>query len=159
LSFEETFEKDNVFVSMRFPYTYGYNEALLKKLAEDYSWVKVHTIGRSKQLRFLRAVQIGEPFDREGKQKPTVVVYAREHGNEHDTSHLAEGAIRFLVSDNLEAVKARMDFCFIIIPLLDPDGAVEGKYDNITNILGRQVAGSGFVCGVVQTMDGRRQKN
>jgi hypothetical protein len=132
MSFEETFEQDNVFVSMRFPYTYGYNEAFLTELAQDFPWVKVHNVGKSKEGRNLRVVQIGEGVDREGKQKPTVVVYAREHGNEHDTSFAAEGAIRFLVSDEDAAIEARLNLCFIVIPLLDPDGASGGKYNNIT---------------------------
>jgi hypothetical protein len=133
LSFEETFEQDKVFVSMRFPYTYGYNEAFLTKLAQDFPWVKVHNVGKSKEGRNLRVVQIGEGVDRKGNQKPTAVIYAREHGNEHDTSHVVEGAIRSLVSDDDVAIKARSNFCFILIPLLDPDGATNGKYDSITD--------------------------
>jgi hypothetical protein len=132
MSFEGTFEQDAVFISMRFPYTYGYNEAFLKQLVQDHPWVKVYNVGKSKEGRNLQIVQIGEGLDREGKQKPTVVIYAREHGNEHDTSHAAEVAIRFLVSNDLVSVKARINFCFIVIPMVDPDGATAGKYANAT---------------------------
>jgi hypothetical protein len=48
MSFEETFEQDTVFISMRFPYTYGYNEAFLNQLAQDHPWVKAHNVGKSK---------------------------------------------------------------------------------------------------------------
>ena len=65
-------------------------------------------------------------------QKPTIIIYAREHGNEQDSSFAAEGAIRFLASDELDAVKARLSHCFLVIPLLDPDGAVSAKYNNVS---------------------------
>jgi hypothetical protein len=138
LSFEETFGKDHVFVSMRFPYSYGYNEAfltkLVPKLAGDYPWCQVQELGKSKEKRALRIVQIGQEFHEDGQTpKPTVLIYAREHGNEHDTSHVAEGAIRFLLSKDEQAAKIRERVCFLIIPLVDPDGATDGKYDNVTN--------------------------
>lgn len=133
MSFEETFEQDTVFVSMRFPYTYGYNEAFLKQLKDEVSHAAVWNVGESKEGRNLWVLQVGDAFDKDGDAKPTVVIYGREHGNEQDSSIVAEGAIRFLVSDNADAVAARTKFCFLIIPLLDPDGAVAAKYDNIAD--------------------------
>jgi predicted component of type VI protein secretion system len=130
-SFEQTFEKDSVYVAMRVPYTYGYNEKFME-LLEETGGAKVITVGKSKEGRNLRLVKISNGEDAE-KRQPCVLIYAREHGYEADSSFVAQGALLFLLSDEPQAREIRSKFTFLIIPMLDPDGAFAGAYENLTD--------------------------
>ena len=127
--FRQQLDKD-AYVCMRYPYTPGYNQRYLDSLINNPS-VKVVTIGASKEGRPLRLVKIGEGGETEEKNKPCVVIYAREHADEQDGSWAAQGAIEFLISDAPEARQIREKFTFLVIPLLDPDGAAIGIYQHI----------------------------
>jgi murein tripeptide amidase MpaA len=39
-----------------------------------------------------------------------------------------EGLIKFLVSDDMAAIKLRDKFVFKIVPMLNPDGVIVGNY-------------------------------
>jgi hypothetical protein len=126
--FVRTYETDGEYLAMRPPYTPKYNEAYLKSL-EDRPGVKVIEVGKSKQGRPLQIVQIGEG---DPKKAPCVVIYAREHANEQDSSWAVWGAIEHVLQDSERANALRKSFTFLFIPLLDTDGAAASKYEVIT---------------------------
>ncbi len=129
LRLRQRFEEDRAWLAMKYPYTCDYNESFLDRLAKlRSSSVKVMEIGRSKEGRPIRLVKIGRGGE---DRKPCVLLYAREHPTEHDTSWVAEGAILFLLSNTREARAIRERFTFLVIPVLDPDGAVRSRYRNI----------------------------
>jgi hypothetical protein len=132
-SFEQTFEKDTAFVAMRAPYLPSYNDNLFAELQKN-PLAKVVKIGATKEGRALWLTQIGEAREANGGEaRPTVLIYGREHGNEHDTSFVAEGALQFLLSDVAEAKAIREKFCFLVMPLVDADGCAAGKYENMVD--------------------------
>ena len=59
-----------------------------------------------------------------------VVVFltARVHPGESNASWIMQGMIDFLTSDLAEAVQLRERFIFKIIPMLNPDGVINGNY-------------------------------
>jgi hypothetical protein len=59
------------------------------------------------------------------------VLYGREDGTEPDGSWAAEGAIEFLAARSDEARRLREAMTFLIIPMLDPDGAAASQYKNV----------------------------
>jgi hypothetical protein len=72
--------------------------------------------------------------------KKVVWLMARQHAWETGTSWVAEGAVRFLLSNDTEAAWIRRSTVFKVIPLFDMDGAAEGAvrfnangYDNNRN--------------------------
>ena len=72
--------------------------------------------------------------------KKTVWLMARQHAWETGTSWVADGAVRFLLSNDPEAARIRRATIFRVIPLFDMDGAAEGAvrfnangYDNNRN--------------------------
>jgi len=132
-SFEQTFEKDTAFVAMRAPYLPSYNDNLFAEL-QKHPLAKMVKLGATKEGRPLWLTQIGEAREADGgAARATVLVYAREHGNEHDTSFVAEGALQFLLSDTPEAKAIREKYCFLVIPLLDADGCASGVYENVVD--------------------------
>src|SRR5690606_2402445 len=115
--------------ALKVPYTPAYNEAYLATL-KDRDGVEVIEVGRSKKNRPLRVVKIGTG---DPKVTPCVLIYAREHANEQDSSWAARGAIEHLLADTPGSQRLRSQFTFLIIPMLDPDGAAKGRYDSITS--------------------------
>ena len=74
-------------------------------------------------------------FDPNNTSKPTVFLSARVHPGESNASFMIQGAIDFLLQkNNKEAKLLRETFIFKIIPMLNPDGVVNGHYR--TNFVG-----------------------
>lgn len=132
VSLVQRFEEDSVYVAMRAPYTPKLAEAFAARL-EGNALAQVITVGQSEGGRPLQMVKIGGGSDGEERSKLCVVMYAREHGNEQDTSWLVQGAIEFLISDDPVAQSLRERFTFLMIPMLDPDGAADGVYKHMTD--------------------------
>jgi murein tripeptide amidase MpaA len=57
-----------------------------------------------------------------------VVLTGRIHPGESNGSWMLKGAIDFLTSDAPEAELLRDNFVFKIIPMLNPDGVINGNY-------------------------------
>lgn len=61
-------------------------------------------------------------------QRPYQVITARVHPGESNASWVMKGTLEFLVSSDPVAKLLRENFIFKIIPMLNPDGVVNGKY-------------------------------
>lgn len=129
LRLTQRFDEDSAWVAMKYPYTCEYAEKFSELISRRGGICDVAEIGRSKEGRPIKLVKIGKGGE---DRKPCVLIYAREHPTEHDTSWVAEGAMLFLLSNAPEARAIRQRFTFLVIPILDPDGAVGSKYVNIT---------------------------
>lgn len=143
LCFELKMPEDRVWIAMRYPYTPGYNEAYMASLSGRPN-VEVIEIGKSKSGRPLHVVKVSGGEDAE-RENPCIVMYAREHASEQDPSWLVQGVIEAAAGDtpgNKTSV-ATIDpsrTTYLLIPLLDPDGASAGEFDRITDtfVEGRQ---------------------
>jgi hypothetical protein len=67
------------------------------------------------------------PFEVDQK-KEGVVISARIHPGESNASWMMKGVIDFLVSSDPAASELRDKFVFKIIPMLNPDGVINGNY-------------------------------
>ena len=62
-------------------------------------------------------------------QRKGVILTARVHPGESVGSWMMKGALDFLVdSDSVEAEYLRQNFVFKVIPMLNPDGVINGNY-------------------------------
>jgi len=143
LSFVQRFDSDSVYIAMRVPFTPGYNERYLRSLTGN-SRVSIVEVGRSMRDRPLLLAKIGAGGENAERTKPCVLVYAREHADEQDCSWAAQGVIEYLLSDQPAAANLRERFTFLVIPMLDPDAAVESVHQAITAsfYMGRRTAES-----------------
>jgi murein tripeptide amidase MpaA len=62
------------------------------------------------------------------KDKKEVFITSRVHPGETPSSFVCEGIISFLISNCEEAKRLRDYFVFKIIPMLNPDGVINGNY-------------------------------
>lgn len=62
----------------------------------------------------------------EQKQKKGVIISGRVHPGESNASWMMKGTIDYLISD--QARDLRKQFIFKIIPMINPDGVINGNY-------------------------------
>lgn len=62
------------------------------------------------------------------KSKKGILVTARVHPGEPQSSFAAEGFMTFLLSNEDEAKQLRRNFVFYIVPMLNPDGVIQGNH-------------------------------
>ncbi|MCI0364984.1 MAG: M14-type cytosolic carboxypeptidase, partial [Phycisphaerales bacterium] len=106
------------------PYTLRHLNSLIGSVRQ-HPHLTVREIGRSVESRPLHLLTVTNPFSAEETRK-TIWLMARQHAWEAGTSWVAEGAIRFLLSDDPEAKRLRERSVFQIIPMGDPDGVFHG---------------------------------
>lgn len=51
---------------------------------------------------------------------------ARVHPGECNASWVMQGALQYLLSDSLPVVRARDQYVFKIVPMLNPEGVING---------------------------------
>jgi Zinc carboxypeptidase len=130
LSFSYTFNHSNdiVFFSYCLPYTVTRLQNTLRSLAKSDSGVKYMRrtlLGRSLAGNRIEAVTITDRSVPDEKKRFAVVT-ARTHPGETSGSFAVEGLLKWLLSD--EGNKCRRTFSFKIIPMINPDGVVNGNY-------------------------------
>ena len=57
-----------------------------------------------------------------------IIISARVHPGESNSSFIMEGIIEFVLSNEKEARILRDNYVFKIIPILNPDGVIVGNY-------------------------------
>jgi hypothetical protein len=98
------------------PYT---ARRLNKLLADTSPRLKRESIGRTVRGRDIPLLTIG-------RGTRTIWLMARQHAWETGTSFAADGAVRYLVSDDPWAVRLRQEATVKVLPMFDPDGVAEG---------------------------------
>ena len=118
-------DADRVWVAHVPPYTPADLARLLADLAR-HPHVVIEVVGKTAQGRDLHLVTVTDPDVRD-EQKRSLWLMARQHAWEAGTSHVAEGALRFLTSDDPRAREIRRAGVFRFTPMVDVDGCAEGK--------------------------------
>ncbi len=129
-------ERSRMWIAHTVPYTH---RELDRLLAGTLAQKRVETIGKSVHNRAIPLVTVTDPAVPESRKK-VVWLVARQHAWETGTSWVVDGALRFLLSGDSEAVRLRKSMVFKVAPMFDPDGVAEGAvrfnangYDNNRN--------------------------
>ena len=69
----------------------------------------------------------GDPGEEKSKKKG-VFLSARIHPGESNSSWMMKGILEFLTGNSKEAQVLRNNFVFKIIPMINPDGVINGNY-------------------------------
>ena len=69
--------------------------------------------------------------------KQYVIIAARVHAGETNSSYVAHGLIKFLLSTSIIANMLRDKFIFKIIPMINPDGVILGN--NRASFIGKDL--------------------
>ena len=135
LSFVYEFQhaNDKVFFAYNYPYTYTMLQEFLQNIERDSS--KRHIFRRVKLCNTL-AGNVCDLLTITGKtasmsemnSRKVVVISARVHPGETVGSWMMHGLIEFLTGTSPEARVLRNHFIFKLVPMLNPDGVINGNY-------------------------------
>lgn len=136
LTFTYTFEcLDEVYVASCYPYTYSDLQKYLSNLQKDErksKYIRRKLLCKSLYRNRCEILTISSPSSplnyEANKSKPVVVVFGRVHPGESNGSYVVEGLIDFLVSDCAEANAVLSLYTFKVVPMLNPDGVINGNY-------------------------------
>jgi hypothetical protein len=109
-------------------YLHPYPLSRIRELETEIArspFARIETIGTSSQGRPLTMVTVTN-FERPDGGKKVIWLIGRQHAWETDTSFVMEGALRAIVSDDVEARRMRDEVIFHFVPTMDPDGCVNG---------------------------------
>jgi hypothetical protein len=118
-------EGDSIWLATAPPYPYSRNVRLLEEIAQS-PHARVEVVGRSVLGRELSVVTVTDVATPDAGKK-TIWLQARDHAWESPTSFVAEGALKFAVSDDPEARALREKFILVFTPMVDPDGCALGR--------------------------------
>ncbi|XP_028412237.1 cytosolic carboxypeptidase 2-like isoform X3 [Dendronephthya gigantea] len=125
--------KDRCYFAHCYPYTYTDLQEYLSKLCKDpcrSQYCKQRTLTRTLAGNFVYLMTITSPSKcpLEAKRKRAIVLTARVHPGESNSSWMMKGLLDYLTSDTLDAKLLRDTFVFKVIPMLNPDGVIVGNY-------------------------------
>lgn len=116
-------QADSLWIAHTPPYTNEHLE-LLRRKARGHPAFREQIIGMTPKGRPMLLWTITDPAP--SAQRKVVWLMARQHSWESGTSWVAEGLIRFLLSNDPEAAAIRRGAVFQILPMCDPDGVARG---------------------------------
>jgi hypothetical protein len=117
-------QANRVWIARQPPYTTAHLAALLAD-AGKHPHTRQRTVGKTVEGRPMVLLTITDPATPEA-DKNVVWLMARQHSWESGTSWVAEGVIRYLLSDDPGARRIRQACVFQIFPMADPDGVARG---------------------------------
>ncbi|VDM42669.1 unnamed protein product [Toxocara canis] len=125
---------DICYIAYHFPYTYSFLQASLEYMTgrlskADSAYMRVDKLcdtlaGNAVPLITITATGSREEVDR----REVVVLSARVHPGESNASWMMHGVIEFLLGSSANATELRDNFVFKLIPMLNPDGVINGSH-------------------------------
>jgi murein tripeptide amidase MpaA len=64
----------------------------------------------------------------EQEHKKFIILFARVHPGETNSSFMMHGFLKFILSNHADAKELRKKFVFKIVPIVNPDGVIGGNY-------------------------------
>ncbi|XP_010830477.1 PREDICTED: cytosolic carboxypeptidase 4 isoform X1 [Bison bison bison] len=141
LTFAVTFPhaEDACYLAYHYPYTYSalltHLDILEKSVNHKQVYFRQEVLcqtlgGNSCPLVTITAMPESNSADHleQFRQRPYQVITARVHPGESNASWVMKGTLEFLVSSDPVARLLRENFIFKIIPMLNPDGVINGNH-------------------------------
>ena len=136
LTFEHTFEKANdlCYFAYCHPYTYTDLRSYLKELELSKKHLKVlrrDTLCKTLAGNRCEVLTITDPSPspEDITNKVAVVITARVHPGETNSSWMMQGILEFLCRKDDEVSRSlRRNYVFKIVPMMNPDGVINGNY-------------------------------
>uniref|UniRef100_A0A3B4FT12 tubulin-glutamate carboxypeptidase n=1 Tax=Pundamilia nyererei TaxID=303518 RepID=A0A3B4FT12_9CICH len=139
LTFTITFKhsEDVCYLAYHYPYTYSALMAHLKILQKSVDPAKVFfkqqtlcstLAGNSCPIVTITACPVSRRWKdlHQMRNRPYIVLTSRVHPGESNASWVMKGTLEFLCSNDLVAQSLREAFVFKVIPMLNPDGVING---------------------------------
>lgn len=133
-TFEASDDNDTIYLAYCFPYTYTMLNTDLHRLESDPNrsrYVRRRTLCRTlagNACDMLSITDYEEGSPDEMRSRKGIVYTARVHPGESNSSWIMRGLLDFLTGPSDIARQLRRQFIFKCVPMLNPDGVVNGNY-------------------------------
>ncbi len=124
-TFTETFTANDVQIATFFPFSTGSMSDLVDT-ADANPWVVKTVLGSSNQGRDIDLLTVTNPAI-PSVEKTVVYIVGRQHAAETSSSHMLQGLIEFLLTDEVYAAGFRDAYTWHIVPFANPDGVYLGN--------------------------------
>ncbi|XP_053321137.1 cytosolic carboxypeptidase 3 [Spea bombifrons] len=124
---------DTCYFAYSYPYTYSNLQDYLAGIATDpkkSKCCKIRLLCQSLAGNMVYVLTITNPNATtiERKKKKAVIVTARVHPGETNSSWVMKGFLDFILSPHKDACRLRDAFVFKVVPMLNPDGVIVGNH-------------------------------
>ncbi|XP_078526224.1 cytosolic carboxypeptidase 3 isoform X2 [Lissotriton helveticus] len=125
--------QDTCYFAHCYPYTYSNLQSYLADIASDperSKFCKIRVLCQSLARNMVYVLTITNPStsDEEVKRKKAVILTARVHPGETNSSWMMKGFLDYILSSKKDACLLRDNFIFKVVPMLNPDGVIVGNY-------------------------------
>ncbi|KAK6472507.1 cytosolic carboxypeptidase 2-like isoform X3 [Huso huso] len=126
-------ENDTCYFAHCYPYTYSDLQRYLAEVSSDplkSQYCKFRVLCRSLAGNVVYILNITSPSSPQHANavKKAVVVTARVHPGETNSSWMMKGFLDFILGSSNDAQLLRDMFVFKVVPMLNPDGVIVGNY-------------------------------
>ncbi|XP_058047776.1 cytosolic carboxypeptidase 3 isoform X4 [Ahaetulla prasina] len=132
-TFQFPHDRDTCYFAHCYPYSYSNLQDYLSAIARDprrSKFCKIRILCHSLARNIVYVLTITNPlqdFNKE-KCKSAVILTARVHPGETNSSWMMKGFLDYLLGDSDNAQLLRDTFIFKVVPMLNPDGVIVGNY-------------------------------
>jgi hypothetical protein len=136
------YNTETIYFSYCFPYTFSDLQKYLSKLKglRLDKMLRIESIGESlsgNKLHMLLITNFDSSFEQIA-HRPAVILTSRVHPGESNSSFVIQGVIDFLIdTKNPTSNELRKKFIFKIVPMLNPDGVINGNFR--TSLIGKDL--------------------
>ncbi|XP_072107473.1 cytosolic carboxypeptidase 3-like [Mobula birostris] len=132
-TFQFPHDSDTCYFAHCYPYSYSDLQDYLLDVATDpvkSSYCKTRVLCRSLAGNMVYLLTVTNPSEspEAAARKKAVVLTARVHPGESNSSWVMKGFLDHLLGDSADAHLLRDTFLFKIVPMLNPDGVIVGNY-------------------------------
>jgi hypothetical protein len=124
LTFSQHFKSEPVWIAYAHPYSYSHYQSFLSSIDQS-DHVSIEIIAKTKEDREINLITITNT-ESLIENKKTILLMAMQHAGEDAGGYFMEGLVNFLLSENAEAVEARNNFVYKLVPMMNPDGIFNG---------------------------------
>ncbi|XP_075711946.1 cytosolic carboxypeptidase 3 isoform X2 [Rhinoderma darwinii] len=124
---------DTCYFAHCYPYTYSNLQDYLAGIANDperskYCKIRVLCHSLAGNIVYVLTITNLSPATEEPKKKKAVILTARVHPGEANSSWMMKGFLDYILSSRSDAQLLRDNFVFKVVPMLNPDGVIVGNY-------------------------------
>ncbi|XP_077325302.1 cytosolic carboxypeptidase 3 isoform X2 [Lithobates pipiens] len=125
--------RDVCYFAHCYPYTYSNLQDYLAGIASDperskYCKMRVLCHSLAGNIVYVLTITSPSPAAKGCKKKKAVILTARVHPGETNSSWVMKGFLDYILSSQIDAQLLRDTFVFKVVPMLNPDGVIVGNY-------------------------------
>ncbi|CAM5084232.1 unnamed protein product [Natator depressus] len=132
-TFQFPHDRDTCYFAHCYPYTYSNLQDYLAAISRDpvrSKFCKIRILCHSLARNIVYVLTITSPSEsgKEAKRKAAVILTARVHPGETNSSWIMKGFLDYILGNSGNARLLRDTFVFKVVPMLNPDGVIVGNY-------------------------------